>query len=68
VNVSTRKIPKRAASTALPLPRTAATASGAAVRGSGSAVEEVRFVLFGDEAFAAFSQALAAEGGTDPVA
>lgn len=46
----------------------AARLAVAAVRGSGSAVEEVRFVLFGDEAFAAFSQALAAEGGTDPVA
>jgi O-acetyl-ADP-ribose deacetylase (regulator of RNase III) len=39
-----------------------------AVRGSDSAVEEVRFVLFGDDAFAAFSRALAAEGGTDSAA
>lgn len=36
-----------------------------AVRGSDSAVEQVRFVLFGDDAFDAFSRALAAEGGTD---
>ncbi len=36
-----------------------------AVRDSGSAVEEVRFVLFGDDAFDAFSRALSAEGGTD---
>lgn len=33
-----------------------------AVRDSGSAVEEVRFVLFGEDAFAAFSRALAGEG------